>query len=228
MVMAKRTRERPLSRGFRFQPGWRSAWEDSGWEPPPNLLFIPDKDGDDKADVDEIEVRLTGWGIRDRHETLNSFIWGPDGWLYGLQGFATPSRVGKPKGKGLVLFGKSEYPERIEFDGEPVDINGGVWRYHPTKERFEVVSHGFSNPWGIDYDAKGQLFITACVIPHLWHVIPVAFITDKVAHTLTLTCIRISRRSPITPPISPWWSTRLSKRCLSGKVSWPNLYGQHP
>lgn len=139
---------------------------------PPNLLFIPDKDGDDKADVDEIEVRLTGWGIRDRHETLNSFIWGPDGWLYGLQGFATPSRVGKPKGKGLVLFGKSEYPDRIEFDGEPVDINGGVWRYHPTKERFEVVSHGFSNPWGIDYDAKGQLFITACVIPHLWHVIP--------------------------------------------------------
>jgi hypothetical protein len=34
------------------------------------------------------------------------------------------------------------------------------------------VAHGFSNPWGIDYDAKGQLFISACVIPHLWHVIP--------------------------------------------------------
>ena len=37
---------------------------------------------------------------------------------------------------------------------------------------FEVVAHGFSNPWGIDYDAKGQLLISACVIPHLWHVIP--------------------------------------------------------
>jgi putative heme-binding domain-containing protein len=34
------------------------------------------------------------------------------------------------------------------------------------------VAHGFSNPWGIDYDAKGQLFISACVIPHMWHVIP--------------------------------------------------------
>ena len=53
-----------------------------------------------------------------------------------------------------------------------MDINGGVWRYHPTKDRFEVVAHGFSNPWGLDYDGKGQLFITACVIPHLWHVIP--------------------------------------------------------
>jgi putative heme-binding domain-containing protein len=52
-----------------------------------------------------------------------------------------------------------------------VDINGGVWRYHPTKDVFEVVAHGFSNPWGIDYDAKGQLFISACVIPHLFHVV---------------------------------------------------------
>ena len=34
------------------------------------------------------------------------------------------------------------------------------------------MAHGFSNPWGIDYDAKGQLFMSACVIPHMWHVIP--------------------------------------------------------
>ena len=139
---------------------------------PPNLLWVPDSDGDDRADWDNIQVKLTGWGIRDRHETLNSLIWGPDGWLYGLQGFATPSKVGKPLGKGKLYRHGDKFPENIEFDGEPVDINGGVWRYHPTKGRFEVVAHGFSNPWGIDYDARGQLFITACVIPHLWHVIP--------------------------------------------------------
>lgn len=139
---------------------------------PPNLLFVPDRDGDDKADMDDIEVRLTGWGIRDRHETLNSFHWGPDGWLYGCQGFATPSKVGKPARDGRLYRHRDPFPEKVEFDGRPVDINGGVWRYHPTKDRFEVVAHGFSNPWGIDYDAKGQLFISACVIPHLWHVIP--------------------------------------------------------
>lgn len=138
---------------------------------PPNLLFIPDRNRDDKADMDNIEIRLTGWGIRDRHETLNSLHWGPDGWLYGTQGFATPSKVGKPVGKGKVYLGKDPYPEKIEVENG-VDINGGVWRYHPTKDIFEVVAHGFSNPWGIDYDAKGQLFITACVIPHLWHIIP--------------------------------------------------------
>lgn len=139
---------------------------------PPNLLFIPDRNQDDRADWDDIEVRLTGWGIRDRHETLNSFLWGPDGWLYGLQGFATPSQVGKPKGKGKLYKKGEPFPTSFEFEGAPVDINGGVWRYHPTQDRFEVVAHGFSNPWGIDFDAKGQLFITACVIPHLWHVIP--------------------------------------------------------
>lgn len=138
---------------------------------PPNLLFVPDRNGDDKADEADIEVRLTGWGIRDRHETLNSLHWGPDGWLYGLQGFATPSRVSKPRGKGRLYKHQDPFPEDI-LQGEGVDINGGVWRYHPTKDRFEVVAHGFSNPWGIDYDAKGQLLISACVIPHLWHVVP--------------------------------------------------------
>lgn len=138
---------------------------------PPHLLYVPDKDKDDKADVEDIEILLTGWGIRDRHETLNSFHWGPDGWLYGLEGFATPSRIRKPD-PGEKLYGyKDPFPNDI-FEKEGVDVNGGVWRYHPTKDRFEVVAHGFSNPWGIDYDAKGQLFITACVIPHAFHVIP--------------------------------------------------------
>ncbi len=139
---------------------------------PPNLLFLPDRNHDDRAEMEDAEVRLTGWGIRDRHETLNSFHWGPDGWLYGCQGFATPSKVGRPKGQGRIYRHREPFPESMEFDGEPVEINGGVWRYHPIKDRFEVVAHGFSNPWGIDYDAKGNFFITACVIPHMFHVIP--------------------------------------------------------
>jgi putative membrane-bound dehydrogenase-like protein len=139
---------------------------------PPNLLFLPDRNNDDKADKGKTEVRLTGWGIRDRHETMNSFHWGPDGWLYGCQGFATPSRIRKPVGKGKLYSHKEPFPDEEILKGDGVDINGGVWRYHPVKDKFEVVAHGFSNPWGIDFDANGQIFITACVIPHLWYVIP--------------------------------------------------------
>ena len=44
--------------------------------------------------------------------------------------------------------------------------------YHPTREVFEAVAHGTTNPWGLDFDDLGEAFITNCVIPHLFHVIP--------------------------------------------------------
>lgn len=140
---------------------------------PPNLMFVPDLDGDDQAD-EEIEIRLTGWGIRDRHEVLNSFIWGPDGWLYGCQGFATPSTVGKPIDGGRVFKKGDPFPTNQEVvDGQFID--GGVFRYHPIKDRFEVVAHGFSNPWGMDFDDNGEAFISACVIPHAFHIVQGGF-----------------------------------------------------
>ncbi len=61
----------------------------------PYLLFVPDRDGDDVPDG-EPEVLLDGWAYHDTHETLNTFIWGPDGWLYGCHGVFTHSHVGKP------------------------------------------------------------------------------------------------------------------------------------
>ena len=139
---------------------------------PPNLLFVPNKN--DQADMEGIEILLTGWGIRDRHETINSLFWGPDGWLYGLEGFATPSKIRKPDANARIYKPGDDFPENI-LDQEGTYMDGGVWRYHPLKERFEVVAHGFSNPWGIDYNEKGELFITACVIPHLFQVIQGGF-----------------------------------------------------
>ncbi|NNJ24008.1 PVC-type heme-binding CxxCH protein [Alienimonas chondri] len=121
----------------------------------PHLLFIPDADGDDVPDGPP-EVLLDGWHDEDTHETLNSFIWGPDGWLYGCHGVFTHSRVGPP---GTP-------------DDQRVPINAGIWRYHPTSRAFEVFAHGTSNPWGVDFDERGQSFLTCCVIPHLFHVIP--------------------------------------------------------
>lgn len=120
----------------------------------PHLLFLADKDGDDRADGPP-EVLLDGWGLQDTHETLNSFLWGPDGWLYGCHGVFTHSKVGKPGA--------------AEKDRAP--LNAGIWRYHPLSKRFEVFAHGTSNPWGVDFNDRGQCFLTACVIPHLFHVI---------------------------------------------------------
>jgi putative membrane-bound dehydrogenase-like protein len=121
---------------------------------PPNLLFFPDKNGDDKPDGDPTVV-LDGWGREDTHETLNNFTWGPDGWLYGTHGVFTHSKVGAP---GTP-------------DQDRVKLDAAVWRYHPVSKKFELHCEGASNQWGIDWNDQGDAFFTACVIPHLYHAI---------------------------------------------------------
>lgn len=133
-----------------MEVGYGGVWVGA----PPYLMFIPDKDGDDKPDG-EPQILLEGWDDRDTHETLNTFIWGPDGWLYGCHGVFTYSNVGKPG---------TPKEERTK-------INAGIWRYHPTAHKFEVFAEGTSNPWGVDFNDRGQAFCTACVIPHMFHII---------------------------------------------------------
>jgi putative membrane-bound dehydrogenase-like protein len=111
----------------------------------PNLMFIPDRNRDDKPDSAP-EILLDGWGWQDTHETLNSFTWGPDGWLYGNQGVFTHSKVGVPG-----------TPE-----DQRVRLNAGVWRYHPVQKRFEMFATGGSNQWGIDFNSVGDGFMTHC------------------------------------------------------------------
>ncbi|WP_367872194.1 PVC-type heme-binding CxxCH protein [Luteolibacter sp. Populi] len=138
--------------------GFGGVWIGS----PPNLLFIPDKDGDAVPDG-EPQVVLDGWGAEDTHETLNNFTWGPDGWLYGTHGIFTNSNVGKP--------GAS--------DAERVPVNAGVWRYHPQRKVFERWCEGVSNQWGIDWNDHGEAFFAACVVPHMWQGIEGAHYTRQ-------------------------------------------------
>lgn len=121
----------------------------------PTFSFIPDRNGDDVPDSEPI-VLLDGWSNKGVHNVLNGLTWGPDGWLYGCNGITAPSKVGKPG----------------TLEDARVEMNCGIWRYHPTRQTFEVVAHGTTNPWGLDFDEYGQGFFTNCVIEHLWHLIP--------------------------------------------------------
>lgn len=121
----------------------------------PNLVFVPDRDGNDVPDG-PAEVRLTGWSLESQHNIVSGLIWGPDGWLYGCHGILADSVVGAPD---------TPEAQRLRF-------NCAVWRYHPTRRTFEVFMQGSTNPWGLDFDAQGQMFITNCVIPHVFHAIP--------------------------------------------------------
>ena len=122
----------------------------------PRLLFIPDRNHDDVPDGPP-EVILDGFETGSlRHNFANGLRWGPDGWLYGRHGILATSRIGVP----------TATPQ------ERVAINVGIWRYHPTRKVVEAYAHGTTNPWGMDWDEHGELFVINTVIGHLWHAVP--------------------------------------------------------
>ena len=130
---------------------------------PPRLLFIPDANGDDVPDGPAQTV-LDGFTVakESHHNFANGLRWGPDGWLYGRCGHSCPGNIGVP---GTP-------------DDRRVPIRGGIWRFHPQRKTFEVLAHGTTNPWGHDWDAKGELFFINTVNGHLWHVMAGAHLRE--------------------------------------------------
>lgn len=126
---------------------------------PPQLLFLPDRDGDDSPDSAP-EPLLDGFDHdKIRHTLANGLKLGPDGWIYGRQGIQGTSFVGRP--------GAAKE--------ERTAVNGSIWRFHPVSKKFELVAQGTTNPWGHDWDQHGELFFINTVIGHLWHAIPGAW-----------------------------------------------------
>jgi putative membrane-bound dehydrogenase-like protein len=102
----------------------------------PYLLFYPDRDRNDVPDSDP-EVLLDGFGNEDAQSLANHLTWGPDGWLYGLNGSTTTCLI-----------------RGIEFQQ-------GVWRYHPISREFELFCEGGGNVYGLTFDRDGRLFYSS-------------------------------------------------------------------
>jgi putative membrane-bound dehydrogenase-like protein len=128
----------------------------------PDILFMQDLDGDGKAD--KTEVVVSGFGRTDTHELPNSLTWGPDGWLYGLNGVFNHSHVKYPAGSEL---------EKTRPDGWKFTC--AMFRIHPRTREFQIFCEGTSNPWGIAFDTEGSAFVSACVIDHLWHLVETGY-----------------------------------------------------
>ncbi|MEE3373037.1 MAG: PVC-type heme-binding CxxCH protein [Planctomycetota bacterium] len=104
------------------------------------ILFLKDTDGDRKADVRE--VVLGGFGNGDSHQTINSFFWSPDGELFFGHGDGCESRVETPWGASHLF-------------------NAGFYRLRPRRLQLIPFLEGHmgpGNPWGIAFDAWGQVF----------------------------------------------------------------------
>ncbi len=139
---------------------------------PPRLLFVAERHVaagcDALAAAAAADTVLDGFEIppSNHHNVANGLSWGPDGWLYGRCGASGPGDVGPP---GAAA-------------GARVPVRGGVWRYHPRSRIFEPLVYGTTNPWGHDWDVRGECFFINTVNGHLWHVIPGAHFVR--AHTI--------------------------------------------
>jgi putative membrane-bound dehydrogenase-like protein len=99
----------------------------------PYLLFYADKDRNDVPDGAP-DVLLTGFGMEDAQSSANHLTWGPDGWLYGVNGSTTTCRI------------------------RDIEFQQGVWRYHPLRDEFELFCEGGGNTFGLTFDERGNLF----------------------------------------------------------------------
>ena len=104
------------------------------------LLMLTDLDGDGKADTST--VMMSGFGVGDTHQLVNSISHGPDGTLWMTQGLHAITRVETPH--GIVSLPKS-----------------GLMRYDINSQRlqpfFQFAKAGH-NCWGVAFDDYFQPF----------------------------------------------------------------------
>lgn len=104
-----------------------------------DLLFLKDTNGDGKADYRERV--LSGFGTEDTHHNLHTLVFGPDGRLYMNQSVYTRTDAETPH--GVV---------RLKA--------GGAFRYDTRRRHMDVFFHGMWNPWGHQFDAMGNSFMS--------------------------------------------------------------------
>jgi glucose/arabinose dehydrogenase len=109
----------------------------------PNLWYLRDTDGD--GICDKREVILGPFDTtRDTHGMVNALRRGYDGWIYACHGFSNQSVV-----RG--------------HDGWLVEMtSGNTFRFRPDGGRIEHFTHGQVNPFGMTFDAWGNLFSADC------------------------------------------------------------------
>jgi glucose/arabinose dehydrogenase/mono/diheme cytochrome c family protein len=118
------------------------------------LIRLEDTNGDGRADVRT--VILSGFGIGDTHQLINSICRGPDGALWFSQGLHTNSRVETPW--GVTVLEKA-----------------GLWRYNLSTQRLDAFFNGAAagvNCFGVAFDDYGQVFHKSGDRPHGYYSTP--------------------------------------------------------
>ncbi|MFT5107607.1 MAG: putative membrane-bound dehydrogenase-like protein [Verrucomicrobiales bacterium] len=106
----------------------------------PDIIFLKDTDGDDKADIRY--VLFQGIGSEDTHHAANNFIYGPDGGIYWQS--------------GIFLVHNHENPWKPSLQTG----NSGMYRFDPRTYTIAFHAGNSPNPHGIAFDYWGYHYAT--------------------------------------------------------------------
>ncbi len=109
----------------------------------PDIVFLRDNDGDDKAD-ERIKILGPFDTTRDTHGMVNGLRRGPDGLIYACHGFNNQSNVTAKDGSNVKL------------------ISGNTLRFRDDGSRVEQWTMGQVNPFGLAADDWGNLYSADC------------------------------------------------------------------
>jgi uncharacterized protein len=115
----------------------------------PDMLFLKDTDGDDKADLKK--VLFTGFGTFDTHAGPSNLHYGFDNWIWGCVGYSGF--------KGVV----GNNPDTIRF-------GQAFFRFKPDGSRIEHMTNTSNNTWGMGFNETGDVFGSTANNAHGWYM----------------------------------------------------------
>jgi putative heme-binding domain-containing protein len=104
----------------------------------PAIWRLTDTDGDGRAD--RREKLYDGFGFKDTHGMSSSYWLWFDGWVYGTHGYANVSEVRDRAGRTTVV------------------TSGATYRFRPDGSEFQIHVRGQTNPYGLAFDPRGDLY----------------------------------------------------------------------
>jgi putative membrane-bound dehydrogenase-like protein len=123
----------------------------------PDILFLKDADGDDKADIRKSV--MTGWGTFDTHAVVSNLKYGFDNKIWATVGYSG-------------------------FDGEvngiPTKFKQGIVRFNPDGSNLEQMTKTSNNTWGLGFSENFDVFASTANNTHsVFMGIPNSYLEDK-------------------------------------------------
>jgi uncharacterized protein len=115
----------------------------------PDMLFLQDTDGDDKADVKK--TLFSGFGTFDTHAGPSSLRYGFDNWIWGCVGY-------------------SGYKGKLPANADSLQFGQAFFRFKPDGSKMEWMTSTSNNTWGFAFNEAGDVFGSTANNAHGWYM----------------------------------------------------------